>query len=88
VNLVTQAFPLSDSDRAMFEQLGGDDLATALLGCVIAPVVEEMLFRGVILRGFLRRYGHAPTRSGAPPRCSGWRTSTSTSSSPRCSSAR
>ena len=56
VNLVTQAFPLSDSDRAMFEQLGGDDLATALLGCVIAPVVEEMLFRGVILRGFLRRY--------------------------------
>ena len=56
VTIVTQAFPLSDSERALFEQLGGDDLATALLGCVIAPVVEEMLFRGVILRGFLQRY--------------------------------
>ncbi len=56
VGVVSQAFPLSDSERAMFERLGGDDLATTLLGCVIAPVVEEMLFRGVILRGFLQRY--------------------------------
>ena len=56
VTIVTQAFPLSDSERALFERLGGDDLATMLLGCVIAPVVEEMLFRGVILRGFLQRY--------------------------------
>ena len=56
VALVTQAFPLSDSEKALFERLGDDDLATTLLGCVIAPVVEEMLFRGVILRGFLQRY--------------------------------
>ena len=56
VSVVTQAFPLSDSDRALFERLGDSDLATTLLGCVIAPVVEEMLFRGVILRGFLQRY--------------------------------
>jgi uncharacterized protein len=56
VGVVTQAFPLSDNERALFERLGGDDLATTLLGCVIAPVVEEMLFRGVILRGFLQRY--------------------------------
>jgi len=47
VTIVTQAFPLSDSERALFERLGDDDLATMLLGCVIAPVVEEMLFRGV-----------------------------------------
>jgi uncharacterized protein len=56
VAIVTQAFPLSDSERALFERLGDDDLATTLLGCAIAPVVEEMLFRGVILRGFLQRY--------------------------------
>jgi membrane protease YdiL (CAAX protease family) len=59
VTIVTQAFPLSDSERALFERLGDDDLATTLLGCVIAPVVEEMLFRGVILRGFLQRYERA-----------------------------
>jgi membrane protease YdiL (CAAX protease family) len=27
-----------------------------LFSCVAAPVLEEMLFRGVILRGFLRQY--------------------------------
>lgn len=59
VTIVTQAFPLSDSQQAMFERMGADDLATMLLACVIAPVVEEMLFRGIILRGFLRRYGRA-----------------------------
>ena len=59
VSLVTQVFPLSASERAMFESMGDDDLATALLACVIAPIVEEMLFRGVILRGFLQRYGRA-----------------------------
>jgi hypothetical protein len=56
VTLVTQAFPLSDSQRAMFDQMAGNDFATLLLACVIAPVLEEMLFRGIILRGFLQRY--------------------------------
>ncbi len=56
VTLVTHAFPLSDSQRAMFDRMGGNDFATLLLACVIAPVVEEMLFRGIILRGFLQRY--------------------------------
>ena len=61
LTILTRAFPLSDSERALFERLSDDDLAMTLLGCVIAPVVEEMLFRGVILRGFLQRY----TRSQA-----------------------
>jgi membrane protease YdiL (CAAX protease family) len=54
-----QAFPLSDNERAMFARMDGGDLATLLMGCVIAPVVEEMLFRGIILRGFLARYSRA-----------------------------
>lgn len=56
VTLVTHAFPLSESQRAMFERMSSNDFATLLLACVIAPVVEEMLFRGIILRGFLQRY--------------------------------
>ena len=59
VTVVTQAWPLSDSERALFDRLGNNDLATTLLGCAIAPVVEEMLFRGIILRGFLQRYDRA-----------------------------
>jgi membrane protease YdiL (CAAX protease family) len=67
VAIETQAYPLSDSEKALFDRLGDDDLATTLLGCVIAPVVEEMLFRGVILRGFLQRYqrSHAIWASAA-----------------------
>jgi len=56
VTLVTQAFPLSDRNREMFETMASNDFATLLMACVVAPVVEEMLFRGVILRGFLQRY--------------------------------
>ena len=56
VTMVTHAFPLSESQRAMFERMSSNDFATLLLACVIAPVVEEMLFRGIILRGFLQRY--------------------------------
>jgi len=59
IDIETQAFPLSDSERALFDRLGAGDLATTLVGCAIAPVVEEMLFRGIVLRGFLHRYGRA-----------------------------
>lgn len=31
-------------------------LGTIVLVCLIAPMVEEMLFRGIILRSFLRQY--------------------------------
>jgi membrane protease YdiL (CAAX protease family) len=59
VTLLTQAIPLSDKERALFDSMAGNDFATLLLACVIAPVVEEMLFRGIILRGFLQRYTRA-----------------------------
>ena len=59
IGIETQAFPLSDRERALFDRLNVDDLATTLVACIIAPVVEEMLFRGIVLRGFLHRYGRA-----------------------------
>ncbi|MEO5687009.1 MAG: CPBP family intramembrane glutamic endopeptidase [Burkholderiaceae bacterium] len=59
VTLLTQAIPLSDKERALFDSMAGNDFATLLLACVIAPVVEEMLFRGIILRGFLQRHTRA-----------------------------
>jgi membrane protease YdiL (CAAX protease family) len=40
----------------MFEGRGPVDVITA---CVIAPVLEELLFRGLILQGFAQRYGGA-----------------------------
>ncbi len=64
-NFVVQAFPMSPQDKAMFSEMSGTDPAMILLGCAIAPIVEEMLFRGVILRGFLQHYGRAPSIWGA-----------------------
>ena len=65
IDVETQAFPLSDRERELFDRLGANDLATTLVGCAIAPVVEEMLFRGIVLRGFLHRYGRAQAILGS-----------------------
>ncbi|WP_377155708.1 lysostaphin resistance A-like protein [Roseateles sp. UC29_93] len=48
--------PLSDYEARAFTELHQPSLSMALMVCVVAPVVEEMLFRGVLLRGFLQRY--------------------------------
>ena len=57
--VVTRAFPLSEGERALFERMAGNDLATLIVTCLVAPAVEEMFFRGIVLRGFLRRYTRA-----------------------------
>lgn len=48
--------PLSDYEARAFTELHEPTLSMALMVCVVAPVVEELLFRGVLLRGFLQRY--------------------------------
>lgn len=54
--LVVAWFPMSRAEEAMFANMDGLDLANVLAICLLAPVVEEMLFRGVILRSFLQQY--------------------------------
>lgn len=56
VDVVMAWFPLSRAEEVMFARMDGPELAGALAICVLAPVVEEMLFRGVILRSFLLQY--------------------------------
>lgn len=51
-----ELMPLSAPEEALFEDLTAQTLPAILTVCVLAPVLEEMLFRGVILRGFLHRY--------------------------------
>jgi len=53
---IERALPMSASEEALFARMAAGDLATMLLVCLIAPVVEEMLFRGIILRSFLHQY--------------------------------
>jgi membrane protease YdiL (CAAX protease family) len=56
VEQITVWLPMSPAEEAMFARMDGLDLASALAVCVVAPVVEEMLFRGVVLRSFLLQY--------------------------------
>ena len=54
--IVQYVFPMSADDIARFEDTMAPGVVPILFSCVAAPVLEEMLFRGVILRGFLRQY--------------------------------
>ena len=53
---VVSYFPPSGWEQQLFEQFDAADPVMVLTICVIGPVVEEMLFRGVILRSFLAQY--------------------------------
>jgi len=55
-SFVVWLVPMSEEDVALFDaemSLGG---VSIFFACVAAPVLEEMLFRGVMLRAFLQRY--------------------------------
>jgi uncharacterized protein len=54
--MVQWLFPMNVDDVARFEEQMAPGIVPLLFSCVAAPVLEEMLFRGVILRGFLRQY--------------------------------
>jgi uncharacterized protein len=58
-NYVRAIFPMSDFWKDAFSKLLGADFATwkGILAIVVAaPIVEEIIFRGLILRSFLKHY--------------------------------
>jgi len=52
INLI----PLPDIMKEVFALLSKRDVWTFLMVCISGPVLEEVLFRGIILDGFLSRY--------------------------------
>ena len=62
-DLLAWIFPLSAWEQQAFERMSASNLAAITVACVLAPVLEEMLFRGVILRAFLHQYAR-PTAIG------------------------
>jgi membrane protease YdiL (CAAX protease family) len=54
--LLQMVFPLSAWEAAWFERAADGSPVSLLSACLLAPVLEEMLFRGLILRGLLTRY--------------------------------
>ncbi len=55
-NALRSVWPMPQEMIDSFNQLREMGLAFVFLGVVVAPITEELLFRGLILRGFLRHY--------------------------------
>jgi uncharacterized protein len=56
VEVVVRLFPLSPSQVDMFKEMGSGSVGAIVIGSLLAPVLEEMFFRGIILRSFLQQY--------------------------------
>ena len=54
--IVIYFLPMSDQEVHMFQRVFTGGTASLLLICVVAPLIEEMMFRGIILRGLLCHY--------------------------------
>ena len=57
--LTIKVFPMSDFQREAGYRFLTDGLSSIVLVCMIAPVIEELLFRGIILRSFLQQYSRS-----------------------------
>ncbi len=60
-----RVLPLSAWEAEAFDAMSATDAASLITGCLLAPVLEEMVFRGVVLRGFLRQYPRGQAIAGS-----------------------
>jgi membrane protease YdiL (CAAX protease family) len=56
IGWVESLLPLSSWEAQMFERMASNSLPNIVATCLLAPLLEEMLFRGVFLRAFLQQY--------------------------------
>lgn len=54
--IVVKFLPMTPDEQAVLEAMVSSDVLALLFGCIAAPFLEEMLFRGIILRSFLTQY--------------------------------
>ncbi len=63
--MMVTVFPLSGWEERMFAEMSEETVGAVVAACILAPVLEEMLFRGIILRSFLRQYAKWPAIFGS-----------------------
>lgn len=56
VDFLEFVFPISSWEQAAFSSMTALSVPTFIATCLLAPLFEEMLFRGILLRAFLERY--------------------------------
>ena len=64
-SIIVEAFPMTADEQARFEALAAHTPVAFLFACVLAPFLEEMLFRGIILRSFLHQYSRTASILGS-----------------------
>ncbi len=58
-NLIQRIIPMSETYMDIFEGVLNNNLFLVFLAlCIVAPLFEELLFRGIILRGLLKKLEH------------------------------
>lgn len=56
MSLLVQLLPMSDGEARWLSYGMTGSIGSWVLVCLIAPMIEEMFFRGILLRGMLKRY--------------------------------
>lgn len=56
ISTLQQVLPLSNWEQQAFASMLAPTVPALVAGCLLAPLFEEMMFRGILLAGFLRRY--------------------------------
>lgn len=54
--IIMRLVPPSKEQLQLYQRLAQGGIRTVILFCLIAPVLEETLFRGIFLRSFLKQY--------------------------------
>jgi len=55
-DMLVSVLPLSRWEEQTFERMAANNLPSIVATCLLAPMLEEMLFRGIVLRSFLHQY--------------------------------
>ena len=56
IDPLTNLFPVPERLRELFESMFSKTVPAFLTAVILAPVLEELIFRGIVLEGFLRNY--------------------------------
>jgi membrane protease YdiL (CAAX protease family) len=63
--IIIKFLPMSPDQQTVLEALVSNEGLAILFGCIAAPFLEEMLFRGIILRSFLLQYSRTAAILGS-----------------------
>ena len=63
--ILVATFPLAHWEQAMFKRMMSGGMPSVVTVCLLAPALEEMLFRGVVLRSFLHQYSRTTAFVGS-----------------------